>query len=135
MSQMPPPTGAPPTEPMSYQSPPPGAQPSQGLAIGSLVCGILSIGTFCVWWLSVPLGIVAVVLGVMARGKIARGEASGAGLAKAGMICGIIGAVISILLFILAMIGLSMFGKQVEEWERQQRMQQQQPAQTVPVGE
>jgi uncharacterized membrane protein len=116
---------------MSYQAPPPpGAQANQGMAIGSLICGILSIGFFCIWWLSIPLGIVAVVLAVMAKGKIARGEAGGAGLAKAGMICGIIGAVLSILITVLAIVGISMFGDKVREMERRQRLQQQQQGTT-----
>lgn len=135
MSQMPP--GPTPPGPMSYQSPPPSGAPlSQGMAIGSLVCGIASIVLFCVWWLSIPLGIVAVVLAVMVKGKIARGEASGAGLAKAGMICGIIGAVLSILITVLAIVGFTMFGDKVkQEMERQQRMQQQQQSPTTTTTE
>ena len=127
MSQYPPggPAGPVPTGPMAYQTPPPGAQASQGLAIGSLICGIASIVFFCIWWLSIPLGIVAVVLAVMAKGKIARGEAGGAGLAKAGMITGIIGAVLSLLLVLLAIVGFTMFGdKMRQEMERQQQRQQ-----------
>ena len=129
MSQYPPtgptPGGPMPTGPMQYQTPPPGAQASQGMAIGSLICGIASIVFFCIWWLSIPLGIVAVVLAVMAKGKIARGEAGGAGLAKAGMICGIIGAVLSILITVLAIVGVTMFGDKIQEMQRQQMEQQQ----------
>ena len=129
MSQYPPtgptPGGPMPSGPMSYQTPP-GAQASQGLAIGSLICGIASIVFFCIWWLSIPLGIVAVVLAVMAKGKIARGEAGGAGLAKAGMITGIIGAAISLLLTVLAIVGISMFGDKIQEMQRQQMEQQRQ---------
>ena len=129
MSQMPPP-GAVPGGPVSYQPPPPGAQASQGLAIGALICGIASIVFFCVWWLSIPLGIVAVVLAVMAKGKIARGEAGGAGLARAGMICGIIGAVLSLLITILAIVGISMFGDRIkQEADRMQREAEQQQRQ------
>jgi hypothetical protein len=128
MSQMPPsqmpPSG--PTGPMSYQAPPPGAQASQGMAVGSLVCGILSIVTFCGWYLSIPLGIVAIVLGQMAKGKIARGEAGGAGLAKTGVILGAIGIALSVLITILAIVGVTMFGDRMQkELERQQRLQQQ----------
>jgi len=130
MSQMPPP-GPMPTGPVAYQSPPPGAQASQGLAIGSLVCGILSIVTFCGWYLSIPLGVVAIVLGQIAKGKIARGEAGGAGPAKAGVICGAIGVVLSVLITILAVVGVTMFGNKMKELERQQRLQQQQSTTTT----
>ena len=132
MSQYPPtdptPGGPMPSGAMQYQTP----QPSQGMAIGSLICGIASIVFFCIWWLSIPLGIVAVVLAVMAKGKIARGEAGGAGLAKAGMICGIIGAVLSLLITILAIVGITMFGDKIEELQRQQLEQQRQQQQSSP---
>lgn len=138
MSQMPPP-GATPGGPVTYQAPPPGAQASQGMAIGSLICGIASIVFFCVWWLSIPLGIVAVVLAVMAKGKIARGEAGGAGLARAGMICGIIGAVLSLLITILAVVGITMFGdriqKEAERMQREAEQQQRQYPTTATTGE
>jgi hypothetical protein len=93
------------------------------MAIGSLICGILSLVVFCIWWLSIPLGIVAIVLGVMAKGKIARGEATGAGLAKAGTICGAIGIALSALLTILAIVGVTMFGDKIKEMQRQQQQQ------------
>ncbi|HEV2295869.1 MAG TPA: hypothetical protein VGR35_18630 [Tepidisphaeraceae bacterium] len=58
MSQVPPPMGAP---PVGYQTP--GPNRPQGLAIGALVCGILSLVLVCIWFLAVPLGIVAIILG------------------------------------------------------------------------
>ena len=129
MSQIPPPPGQVPPS-MSYQSPPPGAQANQGLAIGSLICGIgslvLSIFSFCLWFLSFPLGVVAVVLGFIAKGKAARGEAGGAGLAKAGLITGAIGILLSVIIPLALYAGLSTAGKKLqEEAERQQRLQQQ----------
>lgn len=71
----------------------PGAQASvegvktSGLAISSLVLGILSFLTFGL------TGIPAVILGHLARGKIKRsaGLRTGEGLALAGLICGYIG--------------------------------------------
>ena len=121
MTQVPP--------PVHYQTGSP--QQSQGVAIASLICGLVSILTFCMWFLSVPLGIIAVVLGVLARGKAARGEAGGAGLAKAGLICGSIGIVLSLLLTIAAWAGLSMLGSWAER--EQQRIQQQQQRSAEPA--
>ena len=137
MTQMPPPPGAPPTGPMSY-GPPPGAQPSTGLAMGSMICGVLSVVlsllSFCIWFLSLPLGIVAVVLALVARGKIARGEAGGGGMVKAGLITGIIGIVLSILIPIGAYYGLRAAGEkaqqELERMEREMQQQQGQPTTT-----
>jgi hypothetical protein len=117
MSQVPPPGGAP---PMGYASP--GPQQSQGLAIGALVCGIISILSVCVWFLSIPLGIVAVILGIIGKGKAQRGEAGGQGLAKAGLILGAIGVVLSLILNIALIAGVSFLGSKAEQL--QQEMEQ-----------
>lgn len=63
MSEIPPPV-----PPAPYSAPIPGgpAQPSKGLAITSMILGIVSIVACCYWFLGVPLGIAAVVLGILA---------------------------------------------------------------------
>jgi amino acid transporter len=131
MSQVPPPMGAP---PVGYQTP--GPAKSQGLAIGALVCGILSLIFFCFNILSIPLGIVAIILGVVAGGKARRGEAGGEGLAKTGMILGIAGIALSLLITVLAYAGMSFLGNKAQELqqkaqqevERMEREQQQRDA-------
>ena len=144
MTQMPPTAPG----PAAYQNPNP--QQSTGLAVGSVICGVLSIVLsffVCLWFLAVPLGVVAVILAMVARGKIARGEASGAGLAKAGLITGIIGIILSVV--ITAAISLffraagNTLKEQAERMQReaermqqeaakQQQQQQRQPATTQP---
>ena len=79
-----------------------GGTPSQGLAIGSLVCGVLAILTFLCGLLAIPLGIAAVVLGIVAMNKVKAGTGGGRGLALAGVICGGIGGLISIVLTVAA---------------------------------
>ncbi|MBI3409678.1 MAG: DUF4190 domain-containing protein [Planctomycetes bacterium] len=64
-------------------APPPGPQPSAGLSIASLVLGIVSLVLFCIWWISGPCAILAIVLGAVGRSK------GGKGMATAGMVCGI----------------------------------------------
>jgi hypothetical protein len=67
-------------------------------AVGSLVCGILSL--IC---LGIILGPVAVFLGNSAMTRIRQnpGTYTGQGMAQAGMICGIIGAVLCVIWIIL----------------------------------
>ena len=128
MTQMPPPAAP---GPVNYG--PPSPSQNTGLAVGSLICGIISVVTFCFWFISIPLGIIAIVLAVVARGKIARGEAGGSGLAKAGLITGIIGALLSLLLTIAAWAGLSMLGGWAErEYQRQQQEMQRSTTQPSP---
>lgn len=51
--------------------------------------------------LSLLAGLVAVVLGFLGHGKAKRGEASNGGVAMAGLICGAIGILISVVWIIL----------------------------------
>ena len=112
MSQVPPPAA-----PMNYSSP--GPQKSQGLAIGALICGILSIVLFCFQIIAIPLALVAIILGIIGMGKAKRGEATGEGMAKTGMILGIVGIALSILITILAFAGMSFLEKKGGQWQQQ----------------
>ena len=87
----------------SFQ-PPPVAAPSQGLAIGALVCGVLS----CLCCVSILTGPAGLIMGFIAKKKADEDPAhyGGRGLALAGMITGGIG----ILLFIVLIIMQIFFG-------------------------
>ncbi len=71
----------------------PGQVPAQGLAIASLVCGILGLVGCCIWPISGPLAIVAIVLGfvTLSKAKSNPGAVGGKGMAKAGLILGFLG--------------------------------------------
>lgn len=69
-----------------------------GLNVASLTLGILSILTALFWYLALPCGILAIVLGAKAIKK------TGSKLGKAGLITGIVG--LSLFLFIY--IGIAM---------------------------
>ena len=67
---------------------------TSGKAIASLVCGIISLLIA-----GILLGVVAVVLGAVARKEIAADPGvKGSGMALAGMICGGIGFVLAVIL-------------------------------------
>ncbi|HET9828783.1 MAG TPA: hypothetical protein VFQ11_09770 [Nocardioidaceae bacterium] len=87
------------------------SQASNGLAIGSLVLGILSILTICLYGIGgVVLGGIGIVLAVMARKKVREGTAGQAGVAKAGLITSIVGTVLGFLALILFLvIGFTLF--------------------------
>lgn len=99
---------------MSYGAPPPPAgqygQPYGGApagnnqkAIWALVIGILSI--VCCG----PAGIAAIILANNAQKEIAASGQQGAGMAKAGLITGIIGLVLTVLNIILFATGAFSF--------------------------
>ena len=72
--------------------------PGHGFSIASMVCGICSIVfCWCYGIVSIILGIVAIVLFIKAK-NLDAGVVNG--MAKAGLICGIIGGVLGIIALI-----------------------------------
>lgn len=76
-----------------------GSGPSQGLAIGAMICGILS----CLCCISVLTGPAGVIMGFIARKKATEDPANfgGATFAMVGMITGALGFILGIVLIIL----------------------------------
>ncbi len=73
----------------------PGRSLPQGLAVASLVLGIIGVLTS---WILIGglLGLVALILGFVALGKAKRGEAGGRGMAIGGIVTGAIALLITI---------------------------------------
>lgn len=72
----------------------------KGFCIASLVLGIVALVFFCLWYISIPCGILAVIFGILGIKTINKG------MAIAGLITGAIGLVISTLII----VGLFIFG-------------------------
>ncbi|MEP4077794.1 GYF domain-containing protein [Haloferula sp.] len=72
--------------------------PSNGLAIASLICGLVAFLTCFVWCLSIPLAIAAIITGHMASARIKTdpGKYTGKGLARAGLITGYLGLLLTV---------------------------------------
>lgn len=66
----------------------------KGFAIASMVLGIVALVFFCIWYISIPCGILAIIFGILAI------KSTGRGMAIAGLITGSIGFVLTILIFI-----------------------------------
>ncbi|MDQ0933036.1 DUF4190 domain-containing protein [Streptomyces turgidiscabies] len=71
-------------------------QPMNGMGTASLVVGIVSVVFFCLWPLAITMGILAVVFGMVARQRARRGQATNAGQALAGIICGVVAIVLAV---------------------------------------
>jgi lysylphosphatidylglycerol synthetase-like protein (DUF2156 family) len=78
-----------PTAALSYQQPNLALR-TNGMAIASLVFGILSIPTTLCKGFGIILAVLAITFGSVARGQIKRGQGQGLGIAKAGIICGLV---------------------------------------------
>lgn len=84
---------------------------SEGLAIASLICGILSLVCCCCNLLGLALGIAAIVCAVLAQRR------GSSGMAIAGLVCGIIGCLFSMAVLVMVIVlslngGVSGYGIQ-----------------------
>ncbi|CAN5251915.1 hypothetical protein BH24ACT10_BH24ACT10_01640 [soil metagenome] len=89
--------------------------PRNGLGIAALVLGVLGLLTS---WLVVGglLGIVAIVLGFIGRGRAKRGEATNGGMALAGIITGALAVLVAALVVVgaVALFNTGEFGSYTE---------------------
>lgn len=86
-----------------YQQYQPRQQEAKGMSIASMVLGIISLVLFCIWYLSIPLAIVGLVLGILGRKK------GGKGMATAGIICSIIALVLTVVFVGIFIAAFSQF--------------------------
>lgn len=86
------------------------------MAIGALICGILSL--LCSWIpvVGFVLSVAAIVLGIIEVKRIGRGEGSakGKGMALAGIILGAVGIVFGIIW--IAVVGILSFAGIFSDW-------------------
>jgi hypothetical protein len=95
------PYGAAPTYPGAGY-PTPGQGQNNTLGLIAMIVGIVSIVLgICCGLFSLPASIAAIVLGVLGRNKVTKGEASNGGQAMAGIICGGVAVVIAIIMVAL----------------------------------
>ncbi len=94
---------------------------NDGMAIAALVVGVISL---LIAWipfvglLGVVGGIVALVLGIVARKRITRTRAEGGGLAVGGIVTGAIALVLGLAITVgLFVFGQNLFGGAIEDFE------------------
>ena len=81
----------------------PAAQPRNGFGVAALVLGLLALVSSWTIIGGIVFGILAVIFGVLGRGRVRRGEATNGGFSVAGIVLGAVGALIAIALIALAM--------------------------------
>jgi hypothetical protein len=94
----------PPPQPYAGYAPPP-TGPKNGLGIAALVVAIVAL-VFC-WTVvgGIILGVCAVILGFVARGRVKRGQATNGGVAIAGIVLGFLAIIVS-LVFVAIWFGV-----------------------------
>ena len=84
----------------------------KGFCIASMVLGIIALVLFCVWYLSIPCAILAVIFGILGI------KSKGKGMAIAGLVTGSIGLVVSVLIIIfLVIFGVAMGISDSLDWD------------------
>ncbi|WP_406494764.1 DUF4190 domain-containing protein [Streptomyces sp. NBC_00846] len=78
----------------------PGARPARnGLGISALVLGVIGAVSGLIpffFWLAGILGVIALILGLVGRGRAKRGEATNKGMATFGAVLGLISLILSV---------------------------------------
>lgn len=75
-----------------------------GLAVTSLVLGIISVVIFCFWPISMPLAVMAIIFGAIGMNQ------GGRGMAVAGLVCGVSAIVLFLTFFIIALTSPTWMG-------------------------
>lgn len=84
----------------------------KGFCIASMILGIVALVLFCVWYLSIPCAILAVIFGILGI------KSKGKGMAIAGLITGSIGLVVSVLIIVfLVIFGVAMGISDSLDWD------------------
>jgi hypothetical protein len=80
--------------------PPPPTAPKNGLGVASLVVAIVALLVSVSIVGGVILGVAALIIGLAARARARRGEASNGGVAITGIVLSIVAIVISMMIFV-----------------------------------
>ena len=81
----------------------------KGFNITSMVLGIISVVTFCIWYASLPSSILAIIFSVAGR------KDAGRGMGIAGMVLGIVALALYAIIFILGIFGIALLGDAVND--------------------
>lgn len=99
------------TAPPQYPYPPQPVRRTNGLAVASMVLGIVSIVFFYALFFSVIMGGMALIFGICSR----KGDDKMSGMAVAGIVCGSIGLVLGLLMIIAMAKGVTDIALSFEE--------------------
>ena len=84
-------------------------KPKNGMGTAALVFGILAVLTFWFPVLGAVLAIVAIILGVVGRGRVRKGVATNGGVALTGLILGVLVLIVNIIISVVFGFGLFAF--------------------------
>ena len=84
-------------------------QKNNGMSIAGLVLGIIAAVTFCLWYISIPCAILAIIFSIIGKKK------GGKGMPKAGLILGIVSLIVCIIFYIITVVFVFSASKSIFE--------------------
>ena len=90
---------------------PPVQQAGKGFSIAAMVLSIIAVVMSCWFYVSIPCGIIGLILGIVA----VKGRKPGYGMAIAGIVLSAIGLAAALLTILLAVIGIGILS-QTPQW-------------------
>ncbi len=88
------------------------------MAIAGMVLGILSIPFVFIPFIGIVLGILGLIFGIVGRNRSQSNPAlGGKGMAIAGIVTGIIGAILSAVIIVIGIVAVNELGNQLEDIE------------------
>ena len=107
-----------------------GQPKGNGLAMGGMILGIISLALVWMWclpFIPIIIGVVGLILSILGKKKAAQLNGLGAGKAKVGLICSILGIAAPIVIWILVLAfaapatdkALQDFQKAMEQYSNQ----------------
>jgi lysylphosphatidylglycerol synthetase-like protein (DUF2156 family) len=111
----------PPQPPQPAQPPVPPGVPGQtnGMAVAGMVCGILGVVLFWFPYLSIILGILALVFGFVGRSKAVQLGGVGAGMATTAIITGAVAIVAGVIFLIYVLTKVDEAQDILDEFEQE----------------
>ena len=84
----------------------------KGLAIASMVLGIVSLVLFCIWCICIPCAILAIVFGILSL------KSNGKGMAIAGISTGAVGFILMVILYaFIFIVDFGIYSELLDDYE------------------
>jgi len=102
-----------------------GTQKKNGLALASMILGIIAIVLGIFGTLGIIVSIVAVILAIVAKNQIKADPsmAGSAGQAKGGLIMGIVGVVLALVMVVIGLLFMNAVANEFEDAARQYQLE------------
>lgn len=83
-----------------------------GFGIAAMICGIISLIGCCIWFVSIPAAIAAIILGIV---QIVKNQPKG--MAIAGIVCGVFGLLLTIITVVASLLFMNSVAENPQLYE------------------